>query len=161
MGKTTLAREIAQSRQGLVLDLESPADRAKLQEPELFLSRHTDQLLILDGVQRLPGLDSADAVLGHPVAGASWEGFVIETLLTLMHPRCQAFFYRSAGGAEMDLVIEHPGGERWAIEVKRSLTPALSKGFHQARTDLAPQHCFVVIPREAAFLWPLESTLWG
>ena len=102
-------------------------------------------------VHTLLGLDSADAVLGHPVAGASWEGFVIETLLMLMPQRCQAFFYRSAGGAEIDLVIEHPGGERWAIEVKRSLTPALSRGFHQARADLQPQHCFVVIPREGRF----------
>ncbi|MFM9104849.1 MAG: AAA family ATPase, partial [Cyanobium sp.] len=52
VGKTTLARQIAQQREALVLDLESPADRAKLQEPELFLSRHPDQLLILDEVQR-------------------------------------------------------------------------------------------------------------
>ena len=92
-------------------------------------------------VHTLLGLDSADAVLGHPVAGASWEGFVLETLLTVMPQRCQAFFYRTAGGAEMDLVIDHPGGERWAIEVKRSLTPTLSRSF-------------VVIPREGRF--PLE-----
>lgn len=339
VGKTTLARQIAQQRGALMLDLESPADRAKLQEPELFLSRFGDQLLILDEVQRLPGLfevlrgvidtnrldgrrngqflllgsasvelirqsseslagricylelsglsvlelgaaaserlwirggfpdsvkapddassslwreqfirtylerdipqlgpripaetlrrfwtmlahsqggllnaaalgrslavdgktirhyldllvdlllvrqlqpllanagkrlvkapkvyvrdsglvhtllglDSANAVLGHPVAGASWEGFVIETLLTAMPQRCQAFFYRTAGGAEMDLVIDHPGGERWAIEVKRSLTPSLSRGFHQARVDLEPRHCFAVIPREGRF----------
>jgi predicted AAA+ superfamily ATPase len=339
VGKTTLAHQIAQKRTSLILDLESPADRAKLQEPELFLKRHQDELLILDEVQRLPGLfevlrgvidtkrragrrcgqflllgsasvelirqsseslagricylelsglsvlelgadacerlwirggfpdsvqapddssstlwreqfirtylerdipqlgpripaetlrrfwtmlahsqggllnaaalgralgvdgktirhyldllvdlllvrqlppqvantgkrlvkapkvyvrdsglvhtllalDSADAVLGHPVAGASWEGFVLETLLTVMPRRFQAFFYRTAGGAEMDLVIDHPSGERWAIEVKRSLTPALSKGFHQARADLDPKHCFVVIPREGRF----------
>ena len=102
-------------------------------------------------VHTLLGLDSADSVLGHPVAGASWEGFVLETLLTVMPQRCQAFFYRTAGGAEMDLVIDHPGGERWAIEVKRSLTPTLSRGFHQARADLNPCHCFVVIPREGRF----------
>lgn len=339
MGKTTLSRQIAQQRSSLYLDLESPADRAKLQEPELFLGRHREQLVILDEVQRLPGvfqvlrgvidanrlaglrsgqflllgsasvelyrqsseslagricyleltglsvlelgaeaterlwirggfpdsvqapddasssiwreqfirtylerdipqlgpripaetlrrfwtmlahsqagllnaaalgralgvdgktirhyldllvdlllvrqlqplhanagkrlvkapkvyvrdsglvqillgLDSADAVLGHPVAGASWEGFVLETLLTLMPQRCQAFFYRTAGGAELDLVIDHPGGERWAIEVKRSLTPALTRGFHQARADLHPHQCFVVIPREGRY----------
>ena len=79
-----------------------------------------------------------------PVAGG-----LKPALATEQH--CQAFFYRSAGGAEMDLVIDHPGGERWAIEVKRSLTPALSRGFHQARVDLDPQHCFVVIPREGRF----------
>ncbi|WP_322781621.1 ATP-binding protein [Synechococcus sp. CBW1107] len=339
VGKTTLARQIAQQRSSLYLDLESPADRARLQEPELFLSRHRHQLVILDEVQRLPGLfqvlrgvidanrlaghrsgqflllgaasvelirqsseslsgriyylelsglsvlelgaeateplwirggfpdsvqapdeasssiwreqfirtylerdipqlgpripaetlrrfwtmlahsqagllnaaalgralgvdgktirhyldllvdlllvrqlqplhantgkrlvkapkiyvrdsglvhtllglDSADAVLGHPVAGASWEGYVLETLLTLMPQHCQPFFYRTAGGAEIDLVIDHPGGERWAIEVKRSLMPALSRGFHQARADLHPQHCFVVIPCEGSF----------
>ncbi|MEA5424557.1 ATP-binding protein [Synechococcus sp. CCY9202] len=102
-------------------------------------------------VHTLLGLDSAEAVLGHPVAGASWEGFVIETLLTVMPQRCQAFFYRTAGGAEMDLVIDHPGGERWAIEVKRSLTPTLSRGFHQAQADLNPRQSFVVIPREGRF----------
>jgi len=102
-------------------------------------------------VHTLLGLDSADAVLGHPVAGASWEGFVLETLLTVMPQRCQVFFYRTAGGAEMDLVIDHPGGERWAIAVKRSLTPTLSRGFHQARADLNPHHSLVVIPREARF----------
>jgi hypothetical protein len=124
VGKTTLARQIAQQRKALVLDLESPADRAKLQEPELFLSRHHNQLLIL---------------------------FVLETLLTAIPQRCQAFFYRTAGVAEMDLVIDHPDGERWAIKVKRSLTPTLSRGFHQARADLHPQRCFVVIPREGPF----------
>ena len=102
-------------------------------------------------VHTLLGLDSADAVLGHPVAGASWEGFVLETLLTVMPQRCQSFFYRTAGGAEIDLVIDYPGGERWAIEVKRSLTPTLSRGFHQARADLNPRRCFVVIPREGRF----------
>lgn len=56
VGKTTLARQIAQQRTSLVLDLESPADRAKLQEPELFLGRQHDQLVILDQVQRLAGL---------------------------------------------------------------------------------------------------------
>jgi uncharacterized protein len=102
-------------------------------------------------VHTLLGLDSADAVLGHPVAGASWEGFVLETLLTLTPQRSQAFFYRTAGGAEMDLVIDHPGGERWAIAVKRSLTPTLSRGFHQAHADLNPHHSFVVIPCEGRF----------
>jgi predicted AAA+ superfamily ATPase len=56
VNKTTLARQIAQQREAFMLELESPADRAKLQEPELFLSRYPDQLLILDEVQRLPGL---------------------------------------------------------------------------------------------------------
>ncbi len=59
VGKTTLARQIGQQRSSLYLDLESPADRAKLQEPELFLGRHREQLVILDEVLRLPGLFQA------------------------------------------------------------------------------------------------------
>jgi len=96
----------------------------------------------------LLGLDDRDAVYGHPVVGGSWEGFVVETLLSVAPERCGAWFYRTAAGAEMDLVLDLPGGQRWAIEVKRGLAPKLGKGFHQARADLAPDRTFVVIPAE-------------
>jgi uncharacterized protein len=95
-------------------------------------------------VHTLLGLDDREAVLGHPVAGGSWEGFVLETLLSCAPERAQAWFYRTAAGAEMDLVLDLPGGLRWAIEIKRSSAPRLSKGFHQARADLEPERCFVV-----------------
>jgi len=96
----------------------------------------------------LLGLDDRDAVYGHPVVGDSWEGFVMETLLSVAPERCGAWFYRTAAGAEMDLVLDLPGGQRWAIEVKRGLAPKLGKGFHQARADLAPDRTFVLIPAE-------------
>lgn len=99
----------------------------------------------------LLGLDDRDAVYGHPVVGSSWEGFVVETLLSIAPERCAAWFYRTAAGAEMDLVLDLPGGQRWAIEVKRGLTPKLGKGFHQARADLAPDQTFVVIPLEERY----------
>jgi predicted AAA+ superfamily ATPase len=95
-------------------------------------------------VHTLLGLDDREAVLGHPVAGGSWEGFVLETLLSCAPERAQAWFYRTAAGAEMDLVLDLPGGLRWAIEIKRTSAPKLSKGFHQARADLEPERCFVV-----------------
>ena len=95
-------------------------------------------------VHTLLGLGDADAVLGHPVAGASWEGFVIETLLAVAPQGCQGWFYRTAAGAEIDLVLEWSPQRRWAIEVKRSLSPRLGKGFHQARADLQPERTFVV-----------------
>ncbi|HEX8726162.1 MAG TPA: AAA family ATPase, partial [Gemmatimonadaceae bacterium] len=47
VGKTTLALEIARTRPAVYLDLESEADRAKLAEPELYLARHEDKLVIL------------------------------------------------------------------------------------------------------------------
>ncbi|MFM8604010.1 MAG: ATP-binding protein [Cyanobium sp.] len=106
-------------------------------------------------VHSLLGLDHREAVLGHPVAGASWEGFVLENLLQCLPGRGQAWFYRTAAGAEMDLVLDLPGGQRWAIGIKRSSTPRLGKGFHQARADLAPQRCFMVYAGEERF--PLQK----
>lgn len=102
-------------------------------------------------VHTLLGLDDQEAVLGHPVAGASWEGFVLENLLLCAPGRSQAWFYRTTAGAEMDLVLDLPGGERWAIEIKRSSAPRLSKGFHQARADLHPHRSFVVYSGDERF----------
>jgi len=102
-------------------------------------------------VHTLLGLGDADAVLGHPVAGASWEGFVIETLLAVAPQGCQGWFYRTAAGAEIDLVLEWSPQRRWAIEVKRSLSPRLGKGFHQARADLQPERTFVVTPSATGY----------
>jgi len=95
-------------------------------------------------VHALLGIDDRDALLGHPVAGASWEGFVVENILRAAPDRVKASFYRTAAGAEMDLVLERPGGEVWAIEIKRSLAPGLGRGFHCAREDLRPARTFVV-----------------
>ena len=95
-------------------------------------------------VHTLLGLDDRDAVLGHPVAGGSWEGFVLENLLAVAPERVKAWFYRTAAGAEVDLVLEMPSGSRWAIEIKRGLAPKLDKGFHHAREDLEPERSFVV-----------------
>jgi predicted AAA+ superfamily ATPase len=102
-------------------------------------------------IHTLLGLGDADAVLGHPVAGASWEGFVIETLLAVAPQGCQGWFYRTAAGAEIDLVLEWSPQRRWAIEVKRSLSPRLGKGFHQARADLQPERTFVVTPSATGY----------
>lgn len=96
-------------------------------------------------VHALLGIEDHDRLAGHPVVGPSWEGFVIENLLSVVPPRTMAGFYRTAAGAEIDLVLELPGGHGlWAVEIKRSLAPALGKGFHIARADIAPARSFVV-----------------
>jgi predicted AAA+ superfamily ATPase len=96
-------------------------------------------------VHALLGLRTIDDLLGHPVSGASWEGFVLESLLSAAPSSATASFYRTAAGAEMDLVLELGGrAGRWAIEIKRGLAPTLSKGFHSAREDLVPKKTFVV-----------------
>ena len=96
-------------------------------------------------VHALLGLDSLNALIGHPVAGASWEGFVIENLLVAAPPGTAAHFYRTQAGAEVDLVLELPGASApWAIEVKLGLTPSIGRGFYNACEDVAPQRAFIV-----------------
>jgi hypothetical protein len=96
-------------------------------------------------VHALLGLTTLDDLLGHPVSGPSWEGFAIESLLAVSPPRTQASFYRTAGGAEIDLVLDLGGKHGvWAVEIKRGLAPKLEKGFHIALEDLSPRRAFVV-----------------
>lgn len=97
-------------------------------------------------VHALLGLADKEAVLGHPAAGPSWEGMAIENLLAAAGPRVQGSFYRTSHGAEVDLVLTWPGGEEWAVEIKRSLAPRLERGFHSALADLAPRRAVVVYP---------------
>ena len=97
-------------------------------------------------VHALLGLGTRDEVLGHPVVGPSWEGFAIESLLSAAPDRTEASFYRASGGAEIDLVLTLPGRGPWAVEVKRSLDPRPSRGFHSACDDVEPEAKFVVYP---------------
>lgn len=92
----------------------------------------------------LLGLEDHNELAGHPVVGASWEGFVIENLLAAAPARTEASFYRSAGGAEIDLVLTIPKRGRWAIEIKRGLTARPEKGFHLACDDIKPERRFLV-----------------
>ncbi len=198
VGKTTLARRIANDLNGVVFDLERASDRLKLNDPELALGAFADRLVVLDEVQRTPGLfetlrplideqrrpgrflllgsaspallrqasygthrawrrawacrplrsaatstrdsglllslldvRSLQQLAGHPVAGALWEGTVIEQLISAKPPSVQANFYRTARGAEVDLVL-HSSRVRVAIECKFSSSPKPARGFHEA-----------------------------
>ncbi|MBX9878030.1 MAG: ATP-binding protein [Candidatus Obscuribacterales bacterium] len=95
-------------------------------------------------VHALLGIENMERLAGHPVIGASWEGFVIENLLSVLPWSIKSFFYRSFTGAEIDLVLELSDGECWAIEIKRSLSAKLEKGFYSACEDLKPTRAFVV-----------------
>ena len=92
----------------------------------------------------LLNISSYNDLLGHPVAGKSWEGFVIENIISVLPIRSQPYYYRTAGGAEIDLVLAFGLEERWAIEIKRGVTFNLSRGFHEACTDLNPTRKFVI-----------------
>ena len=90
-------------------------------------------------------------LLGHPVVGGSWEGFVIENILSVLPSGVQPYYYRTSGGAEIDLVLEFGVSERWAIEIKRSSSPSLSKGFHIACEDIKATRKYVVYSGEDTF----------
>ena len=102
-------------------------------------------------VHALLGLGSQHDLLAHPVAGGSWEGWIIENLLACAPPDTQASYYRTAVGAEIDLVLELPGSARWAIEIKRSSAPTVTRGFHLACDDLAATRRIVVSSANAKF----------
>ena len=102
-------------------------------------------------VHALLGIDSLEALLGHPVAGASWEGFVIESLIAAAPEAALANFYRTSAGAEIDLLLTLPTGKRWAIEIKRSLTPKLERGFYNACDDIHPDRKLVIYPGSESY----------
>jgi predicted AAA+ superfamily ATPase len=98
-------------------------------------------------VHALLGISDFNTLSGHPVAGPSWEGFVIENLLSAAPTGTASSFYRTSAGAEIDLILDLPGAKgRWAIEVKRSLSPRVERGFHVARGDVGAHRSFVVYP---------------
>jgi len=96
-------------------------------------------------VHALLGLSNWDALLGHPVAGSSWEGFVLEQLINAA-PQAEASFYRTSNGAEVDLVLSFRNQQTWVIEIKRSSAPTVSRGFYQAATDLDAVRKLLVAP---------------
>ena len=96
-------------------------------------------------VHALLGIPDLLQLSGHPVVGSSWEGFVIENLLASAPDGVQASFYRTAAGAEIDLLLELGGAHGlWAIEIKRSLAAKPGRGFYSALEDLQPRKAFVV-----------------
>jgi predicted AAA+ superfamily ATPase len=107
---------------------------------------------IVHALLRLP---SFEEILGHPVAGGGWEGLVIESALSAAPEGTEATFYRTAAGAEIDLVLALPGDELWAIEIKRASAPKLGRGFHEACADLRPARKFVVYNGQESF--PLKD----
>jgi predicted AAA+ superfamily ATPase len=92
----------------------------------------------------LLNLTTLDDLMGHPVVGVSWEGFVLENLLTCLPIGVTPWFYRTSAGAEIDLIIEKNSKERYAIEIKRSQTPSVSKGFHLGCEAIKATKRFIV-----------------
>lgn len=94
----------------------------------------------------LLNLPDHQALLGHPVLGASWEGWVIEQIMSQAPVGSRPYFFRTASGNEIDLLLELPGGKLSAIEIKHSASPKLGKGFNEVLDALQLERGWVIAP---------------
>ena len=104
----------------------------------------------------LLGLRSLEDLAGHPVVGASWEGWVLEQIAQLLPSPWKLSFYRTAAGAEVDIVAER-GNNKVGFEIKFSSAPTLTKGFWSAVDDLALERVYVIAPVETGY--PLSQNV--
>lgn len=97
-------------------------------------------------LHRLANIPDLETLLGHPLCGASWEGFVIENLLAHLPDAWAAMYYRTSAQAEIDLVLEGPRRRVMAIEIKRTLAPKVSKGFQLGCEDIGATERYYISP---------------
>ncbi|MCU7917193.1 MAG: ATP-binding protein [Candidatus Thiodiazotropha sp. (ex Epidulcina cf. delphinae)] len=95
-------------------------------------------------LHRLLGINSYDDLLSNPVLGKSWEGFAVENILSVLPSRAETYFYRTAAGAEVDLVIKMPSSEIWAVEIKHGVAPKLGKHYSQTCDDVGATHRYIL-----------------
>jgi predicted AAA+ superfamily ATPase len=119
-----------------------------VRSPKLFLRDSGLTHALLD-------LESWEDILGHAVVGASWEGFVIENCIAAAGDRRTPYFFRTESGAEIDLLLERGGEIEFAIEIKRSSAPAISRGFFLACDALSPRHRYVI--HSGSDSWPMRN----
>lgn len=98
----------------------------------------------------LLGVASLEELSGHPVVGASWEGWALEQIAQLLGDQWHLSFYCTAAGAEMDVVAER-GNLKIGFEIKFFSTPALTKGFWTAIADLKLSWTYVIAPVESGY----------
>jgi hypothetical protein len=103
-------------------------------------------------VHALLSIGDREALLAHPVAGASWEGMAIESLIAAAPAGTEAYFFRTSAGAEIDLLLTIPGRRKsWAIEIKRGLAPKIERGFHLAAESVRPERRLLVYSGDERF----------
>jgi uncharacterized protein len=113
-----------------------------IKSPKIFI-RDTGILHALHGLQ------SFNDLMGHPIYGASWEGFVLENILALSTD-WRASYYRTSSGNEVDLLLEK-GTHRIAVECKASSSPEVTRGFRQAVQDLDVREAWIIAPVTQAY----------
>ena len=109
-------------------------------------------------LHRLLGIGNYDALLSNPILGKSWEGFVVENIHSVMPRLAETYFYRTAAGAEIDLVIKMPNAEIWAVEIKHGVAPKIGKHYSKTCDDAGATHKFVVYGGDDEF--PIGDNAW-
>lgn len=135
-----------------VLPFEANVKKRLVKSPKVFVR---DSGL----VHQLLAIPDFNALLGNPVFGSSWEGVVVENVI-VNHPDWNYYFYRTATGDELDLILEK-GNQRIAIECKASTAPKLTKGFYRALEVVQPQQTFVIIPTQVSYEIAPNITICG
>jgi len=102
-------------------------------------------------MHRLLNIPDFETLLGHPSIGSSWEGFIVENIINHLSDKWRYSYYRTSAQAEIDLVLEGPRREVWAIEIKCSIAPQVGKGFHLASQDIHATKRFVIYPGSERF----------
>lgn len=99
----------------------------------------------------LLSISEYDDLLGHPILGHSWEGFVVENILGNLSDKWRASYYRTSEQTEIDLILEKSSKEIWAIEIKRSSAPKIKSGFHRACAEIGATKKLVVYSGKERF----------
>jgi predicted AAA+ superfamily ATPase len=109
-------------------------------------------------LHNIANINSYDQLLGHPLVGASWEGYVIEQIRRVVGSSWKFYFYRTHKGAETDLVLITPDGKKICVEIKLSNSPSISQGFYITLEDIKPECSFIIIPNGDSY--PKENNIW-
>jgi predicted AAA+ superfamily ATPase len=102
-------------------------------------------------LHRLLGIKNHENLLSNPILGKSWEGFVVENIIGSLPRQSESYFYRTAAGAEIDLVLKMPNSEVWAIEIKHGSAPKINPAFNRACDDVGATHKFIVYGGDDTF----------
>jgi predicted AAA+ superfamily ATPase len=116
--------------------------KRQIRSPKIYL--HDSGLL-----HSLLNIPDMQILLGHPKVGASWEGYAIEQVLSILRPN-EAYFWGTHSGSELDLMFFHEG-KRYGIEVKFSEAPEVTRSMHTASQELRLAHLWVIYPGNQAY----------
>ena len=112
-------------------------------------------------LHKLLDIHDEDQLSSHPVSGASWEGFVLENILSILPQNHPVYFYKTISGAEVDLVIQMPKGRIWAVEIKKWLAPKVTQGFYTSCKDIKAHKKYVIYSGFDEFEIQNEVTVLG